>query len=154
MRKSAKEKAQKQKLQNEAKARAQAKAEARVQREAEVQRIAEELSLKERFFPKSPLQGKNKKDEKETRQARHDFLERLRVKHGPLEPDLQSRWSSFRTQLVDVSFREMHREPAAEFLMEAAAEISRRKEKHPGYLGTWMVKVEKEHLQKEPGATV
>ena len=147
MRKSAKEKAKKQKLQNKAKAQALAKAEAKARKEAGIQRIAEELSLKERFFPKSLLQGKNKSDEKVTRQARHDFLERLRVKHGPLEPDLQNRWSSFRTQLVDMSFREMQRQEAAEFLLEAAEKIGRRKQKHPDYLSKWMKKVEKDGLK-------
>ena len=137
MRKSAKEKAKKQKLQDKAKAQALVKAEAKAKREAEIQRIAEELSLKERWFPKSVLQGKNKKDENETRQVRHDFLERLRVKYGPLEPDLQNRWSSFRTQLVDISFREMQRHEAAEFFLEAAAKIGRKQKKHPDYLGHW-----------------
>ena len=96
MKKTAKEKLKKQKLANLAKAQALAKAEAKARRAAEIEEAARQKSLAARFFSKEELAGKRKKDDNSTRQARHDFLERLHAVHGPLKPELQLDWTSFR----------------------------------------------------------
>ena len=152
MKRSAKEKLKKQKLANLAKAQTLAKAEVKAKRAAEAEAIAKQKSLAARFFSKTELMGKNKKDEQETRQARHDFLERLLAVHGPLQPELQDCWSSFRHQMVDATFSKMNRSVAAELLLEAKAKIQRKIKERPHYLSHWVKHMQKKFLRKEQGA--
>ena len=152
MRKTAKEKLKKKKLANLAESQRLARAAAKTKRNAEIEEAAKKKALQARYFTKEELAGKNKKDEEQCRQARHDFLERLLVVHGPLQPDQQLLWSSFRTQLVDATFKQMNRSTAAELLLEARAKIQRKIKNNPQYLGVWVEKMRRQFLGKEKGA--
>ena len=152
MRKTAKEKLKKKKLANLAESQRLARAAAKTKRDAEIEEAAKKKALEARYFTHAELAGKSKKDEEQCRQARHDFLERLLVAHGPLKPDQQLFWSSFRSQMVDATFSQMSRPAAAELLLEARAKIQMKIKKHPQYLGVWVEKMRRKFLEKDKGA--
>ena len=146
----AKAKLEKQKLANEAQARVATAAKARAAAKKEAKEAAQRRALVDRYFTAKELKGATQKEDAATRQARHDFLQRLLVLHGPLEPTLEVFWTSFRAQLVKYTFG-MGRSDAAAFLLEQKAKVKERVEKDPGYLNKWMKKLQKIIVAKEVG---
>ena len=101
---------------------ARAKKEAERQRKAELalaeEKAKAEKALLEREFDDGELgQGKRNGGDLKHRQARRDFLDRCRLKFGPLPPELEEIWPQFREWFAERVATE-HKSKVGAWLLE------------------------------------